>query len=143
MRKLSSYVATKRCTGHDRRPLDERGQSFVEFALLFPVLIIVIIGVVDLGRAIYTDVTLSFAVRDGCRQAIVAGVSTDDVKAAVINAAPAAGLTSADVTVTGTRASGTTVTVIASVPFVPLTPLVAQVAGDSLILTASSSMIVD
>jgi len=48
-----------------------RGQSLVEFALIFPVLILLLFGIVDFGRAIYTYNTIGNAARDGVRVAVV------------------------------------------------------------------------
>lgn len=49
----------------------DRGQGLVEFALILPVLLIVLLGIVDFGRAIYAYNTLSNAARAGVRVAIV------------------------------------------------------------------------
>ena len=48
-----------------------RGQSLVEFALIFPVLVLLLFGIVDFGRAIYDYNTLANAARVGVRVAIV------------------------------------------------------------------------
>lgn len=42
-----------------------RGQSFVEFALLLPVLLVLVLGTVDLGRAYFASVSLENAVKEG------------------------------------------------------------------------------
>ena len=44
-----------------------RGQSLVEFALILPVLILIIYGVFDLGRAFYAVITVANASREGAR----------------------------------------------------------------------------
>lgn len=49
----------------------ERGQSLVEFALIFPVLILILMGLFDFGRLIVAYNTLSEAARNGARVAIV------------------------------------------------------------------------
>ena len=48
-----------------------RGQALVEFALVLPILLLMIFGIVDAGRLIYTYNTVSNAARDGARVAIV------------------------------------------------------------------------
>jgi Flp pilus assembly protein TadG len=51
-----------------------RGESagpIVEFALIFPILLVVITGIIDLGRAYYTRNALVSAVREGARFASV------------------------------------------------------------------------
>ena len=63
-----------------------RGQSLVEFALAVPVIILLFMGIFDLGRAIFAYNTVSNAARDGARLAIVDQRTT----AGVSNAAQAA-----------------------------------------------------
>lgn len=48
-----------------------RGQSLIEFALLLPLLIFLILGFFDLGRAVFYLSTLNTAVREATRDAIV------------------------------------------------------------------------
>lgn len=49
----------------------ERGQSFVELALFLTLLLIILAGVVDLGRAFYTYLTLRDASQEGASYASV------------------------------------------------------------------------
>jgi hypothetical protein len=53
------------------RDTGERGQALVEFALVIPLLILVVIGIFEGGRAIYTFNALSNAAREAAREAIV------------------------------------------------------------------------
>jgi hypothetical protein len=48
-----------------------RGQAIVEFALVLPLLIVVLVGLFDFGRGIYAHNTISQAARTGARLAIV------------------------------------------------------------------------
>jgi Flp pilus assembly protein TadG len=48
-----------------------RGQAMVEFALLLPLFLLVIFGLIDMGRFVMTDHILSSAAREGARQAAV------------------------------------------------------------------------
>lgn len=47
----------------------ERGQSLVEFALVAPLLIILMVGILDVGRAVNAYVTISNAAREGSHYA--------------------------------------------------------------------------
>jgi Flp pilus assembly protein TadG len=47
------------------------GQTLVEFALVFPVFILLLFGVVDAGRFVYMNSVLSQAAREGARLAAV------------------------------------------------------------------------
>jgi Flp pilus assembly protein TadG len=73
----------------------------VEFALLLPVLLLIIFGVIDFGRAINAQITLTQAAREGARLASL-GYSTSAVQDRAQSAA--------------TGLSPVTVTVISSCP---------------------------
>jgi Flp pilus assembly protein TadG len=55
----------------------ERGQALVEFALAIPLLILILLGIFDLGRAVYASSTLNNAAREAGRLAIVDQTITD------------------------------------------------------------------
>ena len=63
-----------------RRPR-ERGAAAVEFALVLPLLFLVIAGIVDFGRALYTEVILTNAAREGVRAAVMTNASKSEVEA--------------------------------------------------------------
>lgn len=55
-----------------------RGQSLVEFALIFPLVLFLLLGFFDLGRAVIYYSSLSNAVREGTRAGIVNHVYLED-----------------------------------------------------------------
>ena len=50
-----------------QRNRKQKGQSLVEFALVVPFLLLVVVGTIEIGRAYYYYNTLSKAVREGAR----------------------------------------------------------------------------
>lgn len=95
---------------------NERGQALVEFALVLPILLIMLLGIVDFARAWNVYQVLTDAGREGAREAVVAnGLNDADIQTIVIAAAGRAGigLQTSDVTVAQGAARGdpTTVTV--------------------------------
>lgn len=48
-----------------------RGQALVEFSLVIPIFLVLMVGVFDLGRAVFAYNTLTNAAREGARLAIV------------------------------------------------------------------------
>lgn len=54
-----------------RSSTDGRGQALVEFALILPILLILLLGILDFGRAIAAYNSVSNAARSGARVAIV------------------------------------------------------------------------
>ena len=63
-RKQSQFVSCR-----PRRPR-RAGQSLVEFTLAVPLFFLVIFGVMDFGRALYTQMTLQQALREAGRFAV-------------------------------------------------------------------------
>src|SRR5207248_3617773 len=51
----------------------ERAQSLVEFSLLLPLMLLIITGLIDVGRAVWEENTLAYAAREGTRFLIVHG----------------------------------------------------------------------
>jgi Flp pilus assembly protein TadG len=45
----------------------DRGAAAVEFALLLPVLLLIVFGIIDFGRALNAQITLTQAAREGAR----------------------------------------------------------------------------
>ena len=67
-----------------RRPVTkDAGQSLVEFAILVPVLMGVVVGIFEFGRAWNVDQVLTNAAREGARLAVIETSSEGDVIEAV------------------------------------------------------------
>ncbi len=103
----------------------KRGAAAVEFALVAPLVLLVLWGIVDIGRAFYTLNNLASAVREGARAAAVmstdptTGTNPAAIKTIVTTDFTPIGpaLTAAQVTVT---LANRQVTVQAGYPFAPL-----------------------
>ena len=64
----------------------QRAQAMIEFALVSPVLLLLLFGIVDIGRAIFYYDTLNHAAREGARVAVRASnqlPTNDDILTAV------------------------------------------------------------
>ncbi len=51
------------------RKVRDRGSAAVEFALVLPLLLLIVFGIIDLGRALNAQITLTEAAREGVRLA--------------------------------------------------------------------------
>ena len=73
-----------------------RGQSMVEFALVLPVFMLILAGILDFGFALYTRMTVINAARDGARAAVMVSdfsTITTVAEQAADSSAAGAGLT--------------------------------------------------
>jgi Flp pilus assembly protein TadG len=103
-----------------RAERNERGAAAVELALVLPLVLLLVCGIVDFGRMLNIQITLSAAAREGARWA---ALNQPNPASRVALAAP--GLAPV-VTVSGCPASpppGTNATVVASTTYTLLTPL--------------------
>jgi Flp pilus assembly protein TadG len=50
---------------------ERRGQALVEFALVFPILVLILLGIFEVGRLVFAYNTLGNAAREGARVAAV------------------------------------------------------------------------
>lgn len=91
-----------------KRRHDQRGQTLVEFALILPVFIFLLMGIFDLGRAVYAYNTISNAARQAVRLAIV-DQNFDAIKTEAVDHAVSLGIVAADVDVTFRKPASTDV----------------------------------
>ena len=112
---------------------DERGQTAVEFALIAPLLVILLLAIVQFGIAFHNYVTITDAARAGARKAIVArfgGGNFDDAKQTVRDAASSLDQNllnqpgAIDVSDPSGMTAGTLVTVTVKYPFTIDIPLI-------------------
>jgi Flp pilus assembly protein TadG len=97
-----------------------RGQSVIEFALVLPLLLLLLFGITEFGRAWMTANILTSAAREGCRLAVVTAPDVAAVQARVRDVCAAAGVTPTDIIVTSPDTERrTTVTVWADFTIIP------------------------
>ena len=139
-----------------RRPRG-RGQTLVEFALVLPIFLVILMSLLDFGRVIYAQHTINQDAREGAR---VGAVSADGlsgaafttryaaIRAAARVMAPAVPMT--DASIAGDPARGcnnvelltppkVVVTIRVTVPL--LTPIISNIVGGSISLSATSEQL--
>lgn len=111
----------------------ERGAALVETAIVLPLLLLIAVGIADLGRAYSTLASVQEAAEEG---AIYAAFHPDDpagARQASVGAVGFPPLELADVVVSCPGVDQVAVTVSYSMPLI--TPIMSQIAGGSLNLT--------
>ena len=121
------------------------GQGLIEFALVMPILAFLLIGLFDLGYAAFIRNILGNAAHEGARTGIVLTKQDADIQAQV--RATTAGLNTATLQIqiapSPNRTFNQPITVTVSYPYVPLTPVLGNIVGGSITLSATSVMIVE
>ncbi len=75
-----------RCLQSSRGVLNSRkrssrlGAAMVELAVCLPIFLAILLGIIEFGRAMSVAQLLNAAAREGCRDAIIEGSTTDSVR---------------------------------------------------------------
>jgi len=124
----------------------------VEFALILPVFLLLVFGVLDFGRAVYADSTISNAAREGARFGMIAPSPTSAVQAKVQQYASTLAIPAANVSVSCVTADGTNdcanaepgdqITVAVTYAYVPVVVNIGTFVEPSLTLASHATMVV-
>ncbi len=118
---------------------EERGAALVEFALVLPILLVILLGILDFGLYYYNDLQLTHVARDAARYLSVGRVAEAN------DAIDGASLVSTTITSqsvdAGSSGNEATVTLTATYNFLtPLPNLLPGIGGGSLDIDASATM---
>jgi len=98
-----------------------RATAAVEFAIVAPVFLLLVFGMIEYGRMVMVQQIITNASREGARTAVLDGATTSSVQSAVNTYLTAGSISGATVTVSpnppSTAQYGDPVTVTVSVPF--------------------------
>lgn len=121
---------------------EEQGQAVLEMALVLPILVLLLLGIVEMGRIGYAFITVNNAARAGARVASVGGTDAE-ITAAVQGAAPSLNTDSLAITISpvqASRESGQTVTVDIKSPVSLIMPIPETIISNPVIVEAQVSM---
>jgi Flp pilus assembly protein TadG len=125
----------------------QKGSAMVESALTFLVFMVLLLGILDFGRMVWSYTLISYAAREATRYAMVRGTGTshtassDQIKAIVTSQAPGLGLDTSNTAVTFTpdQSPGSTVKVAVTYNFTPLVP---YIPSGTVTLKSTSQMMI-
>ena len=124
---------------------DKRGQALVELALVVPVLLTLVLGIVEFGRVFSVYMTIQHAAREGVRLGILgatdaeiigrvqANSATLDLGKMSVNVSPGASL----------RTPGTIMTVSVAYNFAVVVPIINTLVGSTIPIATTVSMRVE
>ena len=124
---------------------NEKGQSMVEFALIVPVLLLIIIGIIEFGFLFSGYLTLSNVSRES---AISVSLGANDSNATLRAKDAAVNLVSEKVLVSITpndlnRKQGDLVTIVITYEYDFLTPFIEKLLGNNFLLRVETSVRVE
>jgi Flp pilus assembly protein TadG len=119
---------------NQKNPGKERGQSLVEMAIALVILLLLVGGIVDLGRAFFTFMALRDAVQEGALYGSVNPTLTTEIKNHVLSSSDMIpdliGSDDITVSVIGTACTGNGIQVTATYSDFPITmPFMGTVLG--------------
>jgi Flp pilus assembly protein TadG len=124
-----------------KRIKNNKGQSVVEMALLLPVLLLILLGIIEFGRIYGAYMVINNAARDGARMGSV-GSTSAQIQTAVINNTGSLNAANISVVVsksgTGGRGDAVTVTIGYDIPI--MAPFLGIVVDNPMHLEADMTM---
>ena len=121
---------------------NQKGQSLVEFAIILPILLLLLFGIAEFGIMLNSYLTIQNVAREGARLGIIGG---SDVEITSLITATSPNLTPADMSIAITpselnRKSGDTLQVIVTYNYHMTVPIISSLVGNIIVLTAQTSM---
>lgn len=121
---------------------NQKGQALVEFAIVLPLLLLIIMGILQFGMMINSYLTVQNASREGARAGIV-GTSYLDIKNLILSDSPNLDPTCLTVDITpgeSQKQSGSTLTVSVIYRYKLIVPIISSLFNNEVMLNGSTSM---
>lgn len=121
---------------------EQNGQALVEMALVIPFFLLLLFGVIEMGRIGHTYITVSSAARAGARLATIGG-SDIEIREAVLNSAPTLNSSALTVEVTPNqpnRKSGQGVSVQVTYPVQLIIPVISNIVPNPVVVKSTLNM---
>jgi len=123
---------------------NRRGQSVVEFALILPFLILILLGVVEFGRFFNAWLMVTHSSREGARLASLGGSSLQvEERVDLVMTYFDTSRITVTISPSGTKSRGDMVTVIVNYDIDPLTPMISIITGGTVHLHSDTVMRVE
>jgi Flp pilus assembly protein TadG len=121
---------------------DENGQSLIEMALVVPILLLVVVGIFDIGRMLYAYSDLHFTTQETVRLGSFGRTDLEMIDFAKQNfhAGDSSQLIVHITPSESMRNSGDYVTVTLEYPVQPFTPLVSEIFQNPIVMKSDSTI---
>jgi Flp pilus assembly protein TadG len=121
---------------------NQKGQALVEFAVILPLLLLLIMGIIEFGLMLNSYLTVRNVSREGARAGIV-GSTNAEIENTIISASPSLEESKLTINITppeGSRKSGDTLTVELTYRYNLIVPIISNLLGNEIDLNAQTSM---
>jgi len=121
---------------------NEKGQAMVEFALILPVLLLLVMGIAEFGMMFNSYLSVQNATREGARIGIV-GASDEEMEERILTTSPSLRKDRMVITIepeSNSRISGDTLRVQVNYDYRMAVPFISTLFGGNINLSGESSM---
>jgi Flp pilus assembly protein TadG len=121
---------------------NQKGQALVEFAVILPLLLLLIMGIIEFGLMLNSYLTVRNVSREGARAGIV-GSTNAEIENTIISTSPNLEESKLTINITpaeGSRKSGDTLTVQLTYKYELIVPIISSLLGNEIDLKAQTSM---
>jgi len=122
----------------------KRGQSLVEIALILPILLIILFGILEFGRVFHSYLVITHAAREGARYGIISK-DVDEIKQKVQDASPGITLNLSDIDVNPSTnlTAGVPLTISVEYQVDLFTPVLGDIIPNPVPISTSTTMRVE
>lgn len=123
----------------------KKGQALIEFAILLPILLLIIMGIAEFGIMLNSYLTIQNASREGARQGIM-GASDQEITQVVLDSLDNLDVTKVDLEITpiySNRKPGDELKIKVDYQYDLIIPIIKNIVGGSVNLTGQTSMRVE
>lgn len=121
---------------------NQKGQALIEFAIIMPILLMFVMGILQFGMMLNSYLTIENASREGARAGII-GSSDIEIRDLIIVTSPSLNPENLTVTITpdeASRKSGDTLTVNVTYSYKLIVPIISSFFNDGVVLRGQTSM---
>ena len=124
---------------------NQKGQALVELAIILPILLMLVMGILQFGMMLNSYLTIENAAREGARAGII-GSSDAEIQNLIISTSPSLNPKNLTVSITPTeinRKSGNTLTVKVTYNYDLIVPIISSLFNNMVVLNGQTSMRVE
>ncbi|OAA93725.1 TadE/TadG family type IV pilus assembly protein [Clostridium coskatii] len=124
---------------------NEKGQALVEFAIILPILLLIVMGIVQFGMVVNSYITIENASREGARAGII-GSTDQEIQYLIVTTSPNLDPKNLTVTITpseSSRRSGDSLIVKVTYKYNLTVPIISSLFNNVIVLNGQTTMRVE